>query len=90
VLLTATLLAVACAPSEDHIQDEIDEANHCASASECVDVGTHCPFGCNILVHASEAARIRDLLDDHEESCVYDCMAPTTIECVAGRCEMAQ
>ena len=86
-LLIVTLLG--CAPSEDEIQEEIDEAGHCTAASECVDIGTECPFGCNILVNAAEADRIRGLLEDHDESCAYDCMAPTTIQCTAGRCEMA-
>ena len=86
-LAIATLLG--CVPSEDEIQREIDEASYCTTASECVDVGTECPFGCNILVNAAEADRIRDLLDDHDETCLYDCVAPTTIQCTAGRCEMA-
>jgi len=53
-------------------------------------VGTECPFGCNILVNAAEVDRIRGLLEDHDESCAYDCMAPTIVVCTAGRCGMAQ
>ena len=89
-LFIATVLAAACAPSEDEIQEEIDEANHCTTADECVDVGTECPFGCNILVNAAEADRIRAMLEDHQESCAYDCLAPTIVTCTAGQCGMAQ
>jgi hypothetical protein len=88
--LLSIVTLVGCAPSEDQIQEEIDEASYCATAGECVDVGTECPFGCNILVNAAEVDRIRGLLEDHDESCAYDCMAPTIVVCTAGRCGMAQ
>jgi hypothetical protein len=78
----------ACAPSDDAIQDDIDESGYCAAASECVPVGPECPFGCDILVNVAEADRIRQLLADHEDSCYYDCQGPGTIACTDGRCEM--
>ncbi|MCC6527204.1 MAG: hypothetical protein IT373_31435 [Polyangiaceae bacterium] len=97
----ATLLAAvaagglaACGPTEQHVKDELAAANYCAAASECVNVGSQCPFGCYLLVNVAEADAMRELLEDYRNApssseCMYDCVAMTTIECVAGKCQMA-
>jgi hypothetical protein len=82
----APLLVAACSPTESDIRDAIEDANHCSAVSDCVDVGTVCPFGCNILVNKSEAQRIRDMLDGYESTCAYDCAAPKGVACTGGRC----
>lgn len=85
-LLAAGLLA-SCAVSDDSIREEIAIANTCTQASDCVDVGSYCPFGCDILVNASQADRIQSLLESHEDnSCAYDCAAISWISCEAGVC----
>jgi hypothetical protein len=97
VILTAILassLAVAgpigCV-TEAHVRDEIDEANHCAAPGDCVNVGSHCPFGCYVLVNAGEAERIEELIQDYYDShggeqCMYDCIAVSGFDCQAQRC----
>jgi len=82
----------ACGPSESEVKDEIDAANHCSVVSECVSLGSDCPFGCYILVNAADAERIQELIDDYHsahatEECMYDCVASYGTECRAGKCE---
>ena len=91
-MLSGALLLMACWPSESDVKDEIDAANYCTVTTDCADVGTDCPFGCNILVNASEAERIQELINDYHsgrpnEECMYDCVASYGIECRAGKCE---
>lgn len=82
-LLALLALGAGC---EDRMERSIDEANYCATADECVDVGSVCPFGCNILVNEAEADRIDRRLGRWPERCAYDCMAMTAVECVEGQC----
>ena len=73
--------------SEDDIKARIDAANYCTVASDCVNVGSKCPFGCAIIVNAAEADEIEALVDDYDSNCMYDCMGLDGIECLAGKCE---
>ena len=89
--LLCSLALVACAPSESEVKDEIDAANYCSVVSDCVSLGSDCPFGCTILVNAADAARIQELIDDYHsahpgEECMYDCVASYGTECRAGKC----
>jgi hypothetical protein len=79
-------LTPGCAPSDKDIQAEIEAARACADVSECVDIGGECPFGCSIVVNKGSAARIKELLKGHNETCAYDCVATSGIECKAGLC----
>lgn len=93
VVLGSTFLS-ACGPSEEEIRDEIEAANYCSRAEDCVDVGGVCPFGCQIPVNEAEADHIRDLLEEWEEApdgeaCMYSCAEPEPIDCVAGECVVA-
>ena len=84
------LIAGACV-SETDVREEIEQANYCQEADDCVNLGSHCPFGCYVLVNEAEAVRImgliQDYYDQHGEQCMYDCMAISGIDCQAERCE---
>lgn len=79
---------LACVVQETRIEARLEDMNHCEQAEDCVDIGGECPFGCYILVNSEEAETAERLLRRHAETCMYDCVAPGPIECVAGRCEM--
>jgi hypothetical protein len=80
-------LAVCCGPSSEEIQAEIDAANHCEVARDCVNAGGKCPFGCYALVNRAEVDRISSLIDDYPDGeCEYDCMMLGPVVCVEGRC----
>jgi hypothetical protein len=73
--------------SEASIRAEIASANTCTQATDCVSVGTYCPYGCDILVNASQADRIQSLLESHNDNtCQYDCASLSWISCDAGAC----
>lgn len=84
------LLLTACLPTERRVDAAIDEANFCEVAEDCVDVGSVCPFGCNILVNESEVDDITALLDRFERGrpgmCVYDCAMMLSVSCEENRC----
>lgn len=83
-------LLAACSPSptsEQGIKNAIGEANYCDTKDDCVLVGSKCPFDCYIYANASEADRIRTLVDGFESTCQYSCIASDGVECVAGKCE---
>jgi hypothetical protein len=92
--LAACLLALCapgCAPSEQDVSEEIEAANYCSAASECRDLGSHCPFGCAVLVNEAESSRILELITDFNESnegqqCMYSCIAYDALECQGGQC----
>ena len=84
------MLLLAC-PSETTVNAAIADAQACTATEECVDIGTQCPFGCNILVNEAEADHVKSLLDQYAKAhggmaCMYDCIAPGPISCEAGQC----
>lgn len=81
-LLVCLLAATGCGASEESIRSEIAQANTCERAEDCANVGTYCPYGCNILVNKSQASRIRALLEaNNKNTCQYDCIALASIAC---------
>ena len=98
ILLTCSWLPVAgCGDevvdeednlTEEEIEARIEQANYCTVASDCVDIGGKCPFGCYILVNVAEADEIEKLVDEYHSNCMYSCMAIAGIECTAGKCEV--
>ena len=87
LVLSAALLAPACAPSEEDVKQQIEDARACSTNNECVDVGSVCPFGCAIVVNKSQSDRISKLIHEHQNNqCAYDCRAVTGIACEARLC----
>jgi hypothetical protein len=93
----ASLLLLACAPSEEEVRADFDEflttRTACASADECVLVYPGCPLGCAVAVHrdfeTETRSRAAELIDDYESggrACAYDCLAMQAA-CSSGRCE---
>ena len=73
--------------SVDFIRSEIDEANYCDVKEDCVNIGTKCPFGCDIYVNEGEADRIKELVYSYDgEDCIYDCYLCPGVECVNNSC----
>ncbi|PIP73841.1 MAG: hypothetical protein COW88_00605 [Candidatus Lloydbacteria bacterium CG22_combo_CG10-13_8_21_14_all_47_15] len=71
---------------EGSIQAAIASANYCESASDCAFAGSACPFGCNIYVNETEAARIGDILSRYQSTCAYSCVPLKSVECIENRC----
>jgi hypothetical protein len=79
------------APTADEVQADIEAANYCAAAGECVNLGSHCPFGCYVLVNQAEVSDITDRIAEYDESnegtqCTYSCVAVDGFDCTDGRC----
>jgi hypothetical protein len=88
-LLLSGLLGVlsGCGTSEADVREEIRKANTCATVADCEDVGSHCPYGCNVLVNRTHAEHIRQLLRrSSNNTCQYDCAQLLSIACEAGVC----
>ena len=85
------LLALAgCKPTEVGLARRLEAANHCQVPSDCVDLGSFCPFGCNQVVHVDEAPALRQaltkFLEDGRDTCPLDCEPVAAIRCDAFRC----
>jgi hypothetical protein len=94
LILVVAILALGYAITEEvvprltqqWITHQIDEANYCSVASDCVDAGGKCPFGCYNYVNAVEVERISALLDNYESECVYGCVRCPQAACIDGSC----
>jgi len=81
------LLLGSCGLSEDAVREEIRIAGRCSLATDCVDIGSYCPYGCSVVVHKDEAERMRRFLSGQAKStCLYDCAQLKAITCDAGQC----
>ena len=90
LLSLGLLLATACL-TEAKVEAAIDDANYCDAPEDCVIAGSTCPFGCAIAVNADEVEEIGALLDDwsrRPDQCAFDCLAVSSVDCVAQRCEV--
>jgi hypothetical protein len=96
-LLVASSFVLACAPSAEEVSAEFDAyvatANACALDADCAIASADCPLGCWVVVRRDRVAdverRAEELIADYERGgarCYYDCVAPGTPVCTAGRC----
>lgn len=89
LLLLAGFVMFSCGPSQATVEQAIEEANTCTQTSDCVNLGSHCPFGCNVLVHTSKESEIRTLIQRYNSGnaqCAYDCIAIQGIACKNNKC----
>lgn len=95
--LAFVLACAGCAPSAEDIQaafaETLAESNTCEADTDCAIASTDCPLGCWHAVRADRVdgveERAAELIADYERGgprCVYDCTAPGTPTCTAGRC----
>ena len=83
--------------SEEEVRREFEEfvqrSNDCSEASECVLASAGCPLGCYTAVHRDHKAAVekkaKELIDEYEDSCEYECAAPGPIECIDGKCSVS-
>ena len=88
ILIAGALLLTACwrAEPEQQIQNELQKANYCDTASDCVNVGGKCPFDCYSFVNKKEAERMISRIMKFESACVYKCAAMKSVSCVNNSC----
>jgi hypothetical protein len=79
-LTTVSIVFAGCS-AEARVQKEIDEANYCSTADDCVLVGSKCPFDCYIYANKTEADRIKGLVDGFESTCQYSCLQSFGVTC---------
>jgi hypothetical protein len=82
------------APTTEEVEALIASANYCDDATDCVDIGATCPFGCWILVNAAEADEVEAAIGAWAaagtSSCTFSCANRGEISCSAsGVCEAA-
>lgn len=71
---------------EKNIKNEIIKANYCEEDSDCVNVGSKCPFGCWIYVNKNEVEKISNLIDKYNSNCVYGCLLCDNVKCEDKKC----
>ncbi|MFH1408934.1 MAG: hypothetical protein ABIH34_03430 [Nanoarchaeota archaeon] len=88
LFLIPILFLIACSPSQEFIQDEIDKANFCETKDDCALAGSKCPFDCYIYVNSAHVDRIKGFVDSYRplRRCFFSCVACEPI-CYEGKCE---
>ena len=85
--LFCLLLLTAC-NVQYNVELQLDEANYCEVANDCISIGQKCPFGCNILVNKEEADIMQRKLNALPDTrCTYDCIKISEIVCEENKCK---
>jgi len=71
---------------EDKIRIAISKANYCDTAIDCQNVGSVCPFGCDIFVNKTEKENISAILGGYNGRCQYLCVELKDVQCVENKC----
>ena len=87
IFLILSLFFTQSSLTELIIKSKINKANYCDIASDCVDVGGKCPFGCYIYVNKEEAKKMFNLVDSYNSNCVYGCLSCQEVECINQKCK---
>jgi hypothetical protein len=89
ILIVLAVVAFLASPkiNESRIKSEIGKANYCEIASDCVDAGGKCPFGCYSYVNKNEVSRISKLIESFDSNCVYGCLACPNVTCENKKCK---
>jgi hypothetical protein len=86
-LIIISLFLIACTPTEKQVRRQLDSANYCKVAADCLNVGPACPFGCQVYINKAEETKVNKLLEAYNSKCVYGCLACPGVECIDGKCE---
>ncbi len=81
------LLLSSCTSAEDALKKELTEANYCETESDCVLIGSKCPFDCYIYVNAAEADAMRAKVDAFQSTCEYSCLQSFGVTCQNNVCQ---
>ena len=88
--ILVALLAACGGPTAEAVRTAISDSTACEAVEECVDLGSHCPFGCQVVVHEDYAEDIFAMMDEYyattEEVCSALCAEPSGIDCLEGTC----
>ena len=88
--LVLGLLAACGGPTAEQVRTAISDSTACEAVEECVDLGSHCPFGCQVVVHEDYAEDIQAMMDDYyattQEVCAAACAESSGIDCLEGTC----
>lgn len=87
VLITISIFLSMPKIKESNIKSEIEKANYCEVASDCVDAGGKCPFGCYVYVNKNEVEQISKLIQSYDSKCVYGCLSKTEVICENNKCK---
>jgi len=94
LMFISILFIQGCFPSKERLEQEIIEANYCEQATDCENIGDHCPFGCAIVVNGGEAERIEDKIESYiavpGNACDYDCDPIGEISCENNLCVVGE
>ncbi|HLD63570.1 MAG TPA: hypothetical protein VI913_01605 [Candidatus Peribacteraceae bacterium] len=85
--VTLGILLLTGCTAEMRIAAAIERANYCETATDCVLVGSKCPFDCYIYANVDEAQRITELVNHYQSSCEYSCVQTFGVECVNSICK---
>ncbi|MFA5484986.1 MAG: hypothetical protein WC260_01930 [Candidatus Pacearchaeota archaeon] len=87
IFLILSLFFTQSSLTELIIKSKINKANYCDIASDCVDVGGKCPFGCYIYVNKGEFNKISELVNSYKSKCVYGCISCQEVDCINNKCK---
>src|SRR3989338_10766379 len=85
--VTLGILLLTGCTAEMRIAAAIERANYCETATDCVLVGSKCPFDCYIYANVNEAERITELVNNYQSSCEYSCIQSFGVECLNNVCK---
>jgi len=55
------------------MKKQFELSNYCEISSDCINIGSYCPLGCEIFVNNSRVKDITNLVSKFQPQCVYDC-----------------
>lgn len=65
--------------------DQIQLANYCDTADDCIDAGNFCPISCQNFVNRNRVADIMSLMSRFDQTCLNEC-AVAQPKCSNNRC----
>jgi len=65
--------------------ERIDEANYCSVDSDCVNIGSICPYGCRILINRKHDKELCEVLSKASR-CSFMCSGSGIVKCKNYKC----
>lgn len=70
----------------EEISERLGDARSCSSKSDCISIGSKCPFGCGLSVRKERAGELQRIVESYESGCTYKCKAVAGVDCLQGKC----
>jgi len=86
ILFVILCIFLTSCTTENKINNLINESKSCNVDSDCVLIGSRCPFGCYQAININNSEEVKSAIYSYKSNCVYGCIECESVKCINNTC----